>query len=69
MIDYLSALLLLSGYIITGTKNRWGWILSALGNIGYIYLMLGTEFKGMLTLSVIMFVVCINNFIKWGKMK
>ncbi len=65
MIDYISAILLFSGYILTGAKKKYGWLLSCAGNIGYIYILRDTEYQGLMALSVLMTSVCIYNFIKW----
>lgn len=66
MIDYSSAILLLGGYILTGKRNKNGWILSTLGNIGYIYILSSTKYYGLLSLSIVMTFLCIYNFIKWN---
>ena len=65
MIDYLSAILLLVGYYLTGKRNRIGWIFSLLGNFGYIYILFNTPFKGLFILSILMSLICIYNFYKW----
>ena len=65
MIDYISAILLFSGYILTGAKKKFEWLFSCAGNLGYIYILKDTEYKGLLILSVLMTLVCIYNFVKW----
>lgn len=66
MIDYLSAISLLIGYILTGKRNRIGWIFSLLGNLGYIYILSSSEYKGLFILSVLMAIICVYNFVKWS---
>lgn len=45
MIDYLSAISLLTGYYLTGKRNKIGWIFSLLGNLGYIYILFNTQYN------------------------
>lgn len=65
--DYISSIFLILGLILTGKKNKWGWILSILGSLGYLYLLFDTKFYGMIILNVIMAGLGIYNFIKWNK--
>lgn len=67
MIDYISAGLLIIGYIITGKKNKWGWLFAAFGNLGYIFVAIKINLYGMMVLSIIMLCISIYNFIKWHK--
>ena len=65
MIDYISAVSLLTGYILTGCKNKIGWIFSLVGNFGYIYILMDSQYKGLLILSILMSIICVYNFIRW----
>lgn len=65
ILDFLSAIFLLIGYTLTGNKLKIGWAFSLLGNIGYIYILRNSEYKGLVILSVLMSIMCIYNFFKW----
>ena len=65
MIDYISAAFLIIGYFVAGKKNKWGWCLSSIGNIGYIWVSISAGLWGMLGLSVVMLAVSIYNFFIW----
>lgn len=67
MIDYLSAIMLIVGYILIGKRIIYGWIFSTIGNIGYVYILVDTEFKGLLLLSITMALLCVYNFLIWTK--
>lgn len=66
MIDLISALFLFIGYILTGNKNKIGWIFSLIGNLGYVFILYTSEFKGLFYLSILMSIICIYNFIIWN---
>lgn len=57
------------GYILTGKKNKWGWLLAAIGNLGYIYISYTLSLYGMLALSCVMMTISIINFKKWKNEK
>ena len=65
ILDFVSAISLLIGYILTGNKLKIGWVFSLLGNIGYIYILRNSEYSGLIILSVLMSIMCIYNFFKW----
>lgn len=65
ILDFISAISLLIGYILTGKRLKIGWIFSLFGNLGYIYILRNSEYKGLIILSVLMSGICIYNFIKW----
>lgn len=69
ILDFICAISLLSGYILTGNEKRIGWLFSLIGNCGYIYILSDSNYKGLLVLSVLMAVVCIYNFFKWKSKK
>lgn len=67
MLDYISSLLLIIGYFIVGNKNKNGWLLSSVGNLGYIFVGYISGLYGMMILSIVMLSVSIINYIKWNK--
>ena len=69
MIDFISSIFLIIGYILTGKKNRWGWLLASVGNLGYIYISFTLSLYGMLALSSVMMIISIINFKKWNNEK
>ena len=64
--DYISAFLLIVGYIIVGRKNKWGWLISLVGNLGYVVVSFIVGLYGNMILGGVMAVVSIINFIKWS---
>ena len=64
-LDYSSAILLLLGYLIVGKDVKWGWLVSFIGNIGYIFVSIRVGLYGNLILAILMTIMSAYNFIKW----
>jgi nicotinamide riboside transporter PnuC len=65
--DYISSLFIIAGLVMIGKQNKYGWITSIIGSLGYIYVSIEAKLYGMLLLNVVMAVIGIINFIKWNK--
>ena len=63
--DYISSLFIIIGMVLLGKQNCYGWILSIIGSLGYIYIAIMTEIYGMLLLNIVMIIIGVINFIKW----
>ena len=65
--DYIAGIILLGSMYLTGKKKWYGWVLSVVGNIIWLYIGLATRMGGLWTISVIMIVIGIINMVKWYK--
>lgn len=65
--DWLGALLITLSILITGRKNRWGWVLGALGGLCFSWAAIDKQLYGLLTFEVINLILCTRNFIQWSK--
>ena len=65
--DYLFSALIILGVYLTGDRKTLGWIVSAVGNLGYIYIAIEKEFYGLFIVSITMLILSIINYIRWKK--
>ncbi len=69
MLDYVAGIFDISGVWVIGNKNKYGFLLTMLGNILWVAVAFKTGVFGLLIVVVPAIFVNIRNFIKWSKRK
>jgi hypothetical protein len=68
MIDWVSGCLELFGSWVTGNKKKWGFLISMMGNIGWVvYVIVTHSTYGLLVVVLPAIFINIRNFVKWHK--
>jgi hypothetical protein len=66
--DFISAIIELSGSWIVGNKKKIGFLILALSNLCWIgYVLIAKVSYGLLLVVMPAFIINIRNFIKWKK--
>jgi nicotinamide riboside transporter PnuC len=67
MIDYVAGGLELTGLFALGNKKRYGFLLSLVGNAGWIYVAFATKLYGLLLVVIPAMILNIRNYRKWQR--
>lgn len=67
MIDFIAGGFDLSAAYVIGNKNRYGFILSFIGNAAWIYVAFKVPVYGLLLIVVPALLLNVRNFLKWRR--
>lgn len=67
LLSWIFSAVIIWGVILIGNKNRWGWMVSNVGALGFIYMYIHTGLWGGIALDLFLLVMNTINFYKWTR--
>ena len=67
--DWIAGAFELVGLYIVGNKNKYGFAISIVGNLVWVYIAFVTKLYGLILVCIPAVIINIINFIKWSKGK
>lgn len=65
--DWVAGLIGIIAKIVVGCKNKWGWIIYIISEFAWIVVGLYSKLYGLVTISSLVAIIYVYNFIKWWK--
>ena len=63
--DLIAMVLTIIGLTVIGNKKRWGFIILAFSQMGWLTTAILADIHGMMITAIVIFMVNIRNFHKW----
>jgi hypothetical protein len=65
LLGHLSYVFICSGVVLLGHKNRLGWILRAIGAVGWIIVGFQVGMSSIWAWSIVFLIMDMSNYFKW----